>query len=573
MSVIRDVVIRLSVDQVPVDLTPPDTSGVKQELEGLQESYRQVADTAMETSGQTSASMIDVSDSIQQAGQGANELADDLMDMQLRSAESLAKIGTGAFQTARGFAFLSASSEEDLQAMMESLAKAQAAFDMFVGAKDILIGTVEAFRSMRSAASIASAGNVALATSNTAVGVSGTTAAAGMTALWASLGPVGWAVIGIGAAVSALAIAWSFWEDADDSVDEVYESLDRLNAAMEYSNAIRQATVEHEGKGRDVILDSLQKRIALLDNEESKLEAIRQARQKIEILDSGERPEEVTTAAEAARIAHQEFQERMRGVDSMVQLSDASQIERQNILIGRLEEARIKREEQLGISESLAVAAEFELKSLDALVAKQQEMTGAKMEELETAKELTREEERRNQTFAEAVGSLDVPEFQQFEMISRKAERVGVEGLNRDEAKFLESNFGRFEEFGGQLDRRNRNIGNRRGAFDLAGRFGVNFEGEGSRLDEARKNEEEQRRELVEFLNAKGSSQSDIREAAEKMTEELDREREAVRAALTASATRAQENTRELNRITAALKEVVAFANDLKSGDGANQAF
>src|SRR5690606_25848620 len=57
----------------------------------------------------------------------------------LKALQSYQQVATGAFELARGMAFLGASSEKDLRVMIQAIAKVQGAFDIFRGGTDVVI--------------------------------------------------------------------------------------------------------------------------------------------------------------------------------------------------------------------------------------------------------------------------------------------------------------------------------------------------------------------------------------------------------------------------------------------------
>ena len=180
-SVIRDVVVKIRLEQVQARLMVPDSrafqDGIRQAERGASESMRRVSESSAKTGG------------------------------------SFKEAGAGAIQMARGIAFLTAANEDDLRVSMKRIAAMQGVYDVYRGGVAILQTVTST--------------NMLLAGSNTLVATSSSAAAAGMTALNIASGPVGIAAIAIGGALAIIATGFR------STADEAEESGKRIKGVAE----------------------------------------------------------------------------------------------------------------------------------------------------------------------------------------------------------------------------------------------------------------------------------------------------------------------------------------------------
>lgn len=262
---IRDVVIRIRVQQQDVALKPPDMSAWKAATQQANQERKQSASlalTAEEEEAIASYSRImKEREKIAAATQAAiekslqNSLSDDTglpqssrtdsrtelqgLSVTKQRIEAYTAMGESALRAARGVAFLTAANEEDLRASLQYVAAAQGVLDVFAGvmgvtkslisvrqvgiASTVLAAASEAGLATASATSAAS--GTALAASNAAVATSATAASAATNTLTASLlaNPITAAVVAV---IAAGAAAWYLYSSAAKAAAESEAQLE-----------------------------------------------------------------------------------------------------------------------------------------------------------------------------------------------------------------------------------------------------------------------------------------------------------------------------------------------------------
>jgi hypothetical protein len=124
------------------------------------------------------------------------------------AAHSLREAGAGALQAARGVAFLTAAGEDELKVMLKYVAVAQGVYDVLQGGFSVVSGLTNAYKSWTGATNASAAANALLT---------------------ASLGPVGWAIAGITAAIAAASVAYAaLADDAEMSAEKQLRARERL---------------------------------------------------------------------------------------------------------------------------------------------------------------------------------------------------------------------------------------------------------------------------------------------------------------------------------------------------------
>lgn len=251
-TVIRDVTIRVKLEQVQAELVLPNYTSAKAAAEDYNASIQQISTAVQEGFTKASAAVQktiqdhakageaarkaakDESDAKKAAAQVAQQAAaaqataaaaatkpqEDLTKKSLEAVDRLKQAGEGAFTFARGLTMLSTSTDDDFGKMLAAVAEVQGAFDLFKGSVEITKLLTIWLGSLRTASAAAAVGQTALAGANTAVTASSVAAAGGLTAMWAALGPLGWIVIAISAAITAAALAWRHYSDGVKKADE-----------------------------------------------------------------------------------------------------------------------------------------------------------------------------------------------------------------------------------------------------------------------------------------------------------------------------------------------------------------
>lgn len=229
---IRDVVIRIHLEQVETKIKPPDYSGA---VEAAQKASAQI-----QQAGSAQVSSFDVTK--QRA-----------ISSQIAIASSINRTVTGVSQLARAFVLLQGTSDEDLKKLMKNLALVQGTFDLFTGSFNIIRGVSQALTAMQTASQAAAVGNTTLAASNTAVATTSTAASVGLRVMFAAMGPIGWAAIGIGAAVAAVAVTMRAFSKDTDTAAEAADRLDKKLDQLRRRNEARRESVGISQTARDEI--------------------------------------------------------------------------------------------------------------------------------------------------------------------------------------------------------------------------------------------------------------------------------------------------------------------------------
>lgn len=144
----------------------------------------------------------------------------------LRSAEALKQAGEGAFTFARGLALLGVTAESDLAKVVQQIARAQAAFDLYKGSVDVVKGVTESIESLKVATDSATASQALLR--------------AGASSLASVFAPAGILLAGIAAVGGATFKLYSDWAKAQQSLEQsARDSIRRTRAEVRAAQAAR----------------------------------------------------------------------------------------------------------------------------------------------------------------------------------------------------------------------------------------------------------------------------------------------------------------------------------------------
>ena len=234
-----DMVDSFDLSKLDTDLKPPDSGKLKKWLED----YRKEA----ETTGKGVKSAFDIAtDAIQESTDEVAALSTAMMkaktdsdaatatltDNSLRAGEGFKAAGEGAFTLARGVAFMSTGSGEEMDKIVKKIAKVQGAFDLFKGSTETIKGLIEGSRALRTVTAGVAVANTAqattgavVATTNTAVATTGAAAATSMRALMISLGPL---AIGLAAVAAAFLFFSESEEEAEEAADRMKQKTKEL---------------------------------------------------------------------------------------------------------------------------------------------------------------------------------------------------------------------------------------------------------------------------------------------------------------------------------------------------------
>lgn len=276
-DVIRDVTIRVKIDQLDFTLKVPNVEQVNAALDKTNESIRTVSSTieqsysklisasaaSAEASKQAAATELANIQVIEQktaiatkseetirkeqekSAQDASKFRDQATKSQIEVADKLKGSAEGVFVLARGIAFLSTNSEKDFEQVLRNVAKVQGAFDLFKGSVDAVKNLYEAYRALKTAQEAAAASQLALNAATTAGSVANSTAAATAGTAAAALNPISLAVIGVTLAVGAGALAWKHYSDEAKKSKEAEETLKKQTEYATKLNAQVEALAEN----------------------------------------------------------------------------------------------------------------------------------------------------------------------------------------------------------------------------------------------------------------------------------------------------------------------------------------
>jgi hypothetical protein len=247
MTTIRDVVVKIRLEQQQAKLTAPDATAVRDLFRQLKEEHaaiyrgtgpglsagagvaggdeslrkmrEQVKPLKTELDGllpplrSVGVDLDKISKSeADKSLEKFNRLAVQSRRSAFEAAEGLKRAGEGVFTLARGVALLSASGDEELRVVLERIAMFQGAFDIFKGGTDVIVGTVKAYQGLRAATIAQAAANNTLAVSEVALagaragsgGLGGVTSALPSLGTAAKLGLPGLAIAGVGLTLAAM---------------------------------------------------------------------------------------------------------------------------------------------------------------------------------------------------------------------------------------------------------------------------------------------------------------------------------------------------------------------------------
>lgn len=224
-ATVRDVTIRLQVQAQPFKIKAPDISPVTATLQRVEKetdaTLNRIAKKQITVQQQVNAGV----STVRNTGNAAQ---------MLQTGDALKQAGEGAFHFARGLAFMTAQSEDDLALAVRRIAYVQGMYDLFKGGFEVVKGLTVAHRSLAAAqavtAATATTSTATVGTMSVAMNVATTSAQR----LWAALlGPVGWAALAAGVIAGAFA-----WKRYGDSVDEARSKLEKQVSQI---NAVREA--------------------------------------------------------------------------------------------------------------------------------------------------------------------------------------------------------------------------------------------------------------------------------------------------------------------------------------------
>lgn len=413
-ATIRDVVVRVAIEQQEAKLKAPDTSEVRAKIEELRQLYEQAFSAApqfdftFQPLEELRPQVEDLLDEFMRLGDGV-KLVDTSSQSAARSmvdgftgvGESLKQTGEGVFTLARGIAFLTTSSDTDFRKQLETIAKFQGAFDVFKGGVETVSGLSKAYTALTAATTVQTAANTGLAASNTAVAVTGSAAAAAMGSLLVTLGP---AALLIGGA----ALILSQLELPDEEVNRTTDALAKFN--------IEQGRTNRAFEGQQAALKPLNEQLEFYRRRASELGSFRKNVEDFRILETDSSGLLTETGLFGPDITT--FRGDEKGLEAARQRLD---LNRSRLAV--IGEEREAQEEVLRLLE-----AQYDARARELSVAKEQ---------TQLAKETAEREANRLQSFEERLGRLSKSEFNQLTRLRDRA--LAGETLNNAQLERIEA--------------------------------------------------------------------------------------------------------------------------------------
>lgn len=482
-DVIRDVVVRITLEQINAAIKVPDIAPLKaveadhaKSIDKVIKKYDEKEETAKLNSKREREYIKDISDAVKegeknyaaqlkqradaekQVAAAAEAAATKQQVAQLKVLETTKQLGEGVFQLARGIAFLTTSSDEDFREMLATIAKLQGGFDLIKGGATTIKALVEGTNALKIATGAATIGQALLAAANTVVATTATAATAAVTALKVALGPIGLIITAIGVAAVIGAAAWEMYsknsESAAKSIDRTTESIRKATKETEIQLKYEQANYDLHKQVTDSRMAQMttDEQIAALSKERTnllKLEAdllqkIIEKRKELKAQEaaveaSKNNPKNsgfgiVDILSPVAGIAEMYTTDRddllKSRKESQDALNEAKQgeinLEKQNLEYKR--EELIQQEKVVALAKQKQNAAERELE-------KQKQIEDAAKQGLETAKQKLAIEEQKLQSMDAQFGRLTKQEQLEAKALADKV-RAGEE-LNRRQLERL----------------------------------------------------------------------------------------------------------------------------------------
>lgn len=224
-EVIRDVVLRLHLKQMPVKIDVPDVTPIKQ--------------AANEYAGS-------IKDAAEKSSKEATASASAIISANLQAVDSYRMMADGAFKVARGLAFLGVAEDENFRKTLQTLAVVQGSFDVYRGLTDIVKGLANAYRA-KAAAEAAGAAVTATATATTATAATATTAStASVGGLVAVMNPL---ALAVAAVVAVFALYWQWTSKLKKETEDFakqQQDLMRTTAALNSELAKNSETYDSQ---------------------------------------------------------------------------------------------------------------------------------------------------------------------------------------------------------------------------------------------------------------------------------------------------------------------------------------
>lgn len=476
---IREVVIKIRLEQQNANLEVPDFSAHKQAVTELEAATRKSAESQATAIDRVTAAHDEARGAADKAMREAVLKQAAAANAAVQLGDKVKAAGEGFLTAARGVAFLAASSEEDLAKMVRTIGAVQGGFDMFKGSVETLKGVRDAILASQAAskadtaakaaqaiantavaataggaaageltlagaqgtaagsAGVATVAEGALAAGNTTVAVTGGMAAAAMTALNIALGPVGIGIMAVGAlAVGGVAAFKAYGGAASDAGDDLEklraQQQDSLDQMKRYVDNIELAGGRLEGVADRSF--SASKELAQFQMDAGALPAVERLAQ-IEGIRAQNKERTLIASRELLRHSNMEGAD---GVLSRHEVEDFAAGSGSNTLI---EGERLEIRKMLSAeAERDAVLARerFELSKLE--TAHLQSQLGTHLQALAASEQQLAAEKERVRSLDEIVGRLNPAQEAQLKRLGEKV--ASGQELSVSELKQLEKTGG-----------------------------------------------------------------------------------------------------------------------------------
>ena len=447
---IRNVVIKLAIQQQPAAVKVPDFSPAVQAAE---EAGKEMA--AAQTKGLTVAEAA-VSKAI-----GANN----------RYIENVFQVGDSTKQAVEGlskaavaYALLFTSTEEGYKQLVDNIRMFKGGFDIVIGGYEVLKNLTVAYRVATAAAAANAVVSGTVATANTAVTLTAGTATVAVNGLKAALSPalLAIAAVGTGLTIASYAMA-SYKEETSETVDtnnEFTESLTRTRTILgQLSNFNVNLEIESEILAMKEGVTFAER---LLENEKRRKEIQSQIFQ-------------INTAEHVNKFRDRDANDAERRASMQVLKGEIDL--RQKLVETDKDRLKLQREQQAALQTTL-------------------DKTNAIYE---AAKSAADQERNRLGSIQAGLGKLDP--IQQAEL-KRLGEKQKSGTLTDQDVSRLESGFGQIEPIAKFVEGRNRQRGLGRESLIEPFNNGVNLTGQGSKIQDLSRKEVEAFRQRAEAAEA-----------------------------------------------------------------------
>ena len=279
-EVIRNVIVRYKLEAIDSQVKVPNVKPGIKAIATVDKKIEESTKSKIQNEMKVEAQVEKTTKSVVRQAKSVKDFSLKAKSQMISAGEGFRSAAEGAFTMARGIAFLTASSDEDLQKMIRTIVKIQGAFDLFKGASQVITGVGRALVNLRQASELTAAANTRLAASNTFVATTGAGATASMIGLTGALGTLAIAAGAVGAVYLLLRL-----NSPADAIDKTTDSLNRNIEAMQRQAQLRgnladiraggEAARQARGRERRGFLDptarvgAVDSRLAALDRDEA----------------------------------------------------------------------------------------------------------------------------------------------------------------------------------------------------------------------------------------------------------------------------------------------------------------